>query len=110
VIPHGTASVKPSKNAPKKNNRVPVGMAFVGLLLAGFLGRSSRKLRQVSCVIVLVSLGLALSACGGGGGNNGGGGTTIPNPAKGTYTITFSGTDSVNSSATAQSSFSLVIN
>ena len=110
VIPHGTSSEKPSKNAPKKNNRVPVGMAFVGLLLAGFLGRSSRKLRQVSCVIVLVSLGLALSACGGGGGNNGGGGTTIPNPAKGTYTITFSGTDSVNSSATAQSSFSLVIN
>jgi hypothetical protein len=110
LVPRGTGSVKPGGNTPKKNNRVPVGMALGGLLLAGFLGRSSRKLRQLACVIVLASLGLALTACGGGGGNGGGGGTTVPNPAKGTYTITFSGQDSVTSTVTAQSSFSLVIN
>ncbi|WP_348264100.1 protease pro-enzyme activation domain-containing protein [Telmatobacter sp. DSM 110680] len=108
VIPHGTGSVKPSKSTPQKSSKLPIGMAFGGLLLAGFLGRSSRKLRQVACVIALASLGLVVSACGGTTSNTGG--TTITDPAKGTYTITFTGTDSVTSTVTAQSSFSLVIN
>jgi subtilase family serine protease len=107
LIPHGAGSIKPSNNAPKKNNRIPVGIGFGGLLLAGLLGRRSRKLRQLACVIALASLGLTLSACGGGGS---GSSSKIPNPAKGTYTITFTGTDSTTSSITAQSSFSLVIN
>jgi hypothetical protein len=80
-------------------------MAFVGLVLAGFLGRSSRKLRQLACVIGLASLGLVLSACGSSSNST----NTVPNPAKGTYTITFAGQDSVTTSITAQSSFSLVI-
>ena len=109
LIPHGAGSIKPSNNAPKKNNKIPVGIGFGGLLLAGLLGRRSRKLRQLACVIALASLGLTLSACGGGGGS-GSGSSTIPNPAKGTYTITFTGTDSTTSSITAQSSFTLVIN
>jgi hypothetical protein len=108
LIPHGTGLVKPSKKTPQKSSKLPIGMAFGGLLLAGFLGRSSRKLRQVACVIALASLGLVLSACGGTTSNSGG--TTTVNPAKGTYTITFSGQDSVTSTITAQSSFSLVIN
>jgi hypothetical protein len=87
VIPHTTGSLKAS-NTPKRNNPIPAGIAFAGLVLAGFLGRSSRKLRQLSCVIVLASLGLMLSACGGGGGSSSGS-SKVPNPAKGTYTITF---------------------
>ena len=106
VIPHAKGSLKASNNTPKKSNPVPAGIAFAGLLLAGFLGRSSRKLRQLACVIALASLGLVLSACGGGSGS---GGTTIPNPTKGTYTITFQGQDSATTTITAQSSFSLVI-
>jgi hypothetical protein len=109
LIPHGTGSVKPSNNAPKKNNKIPAGIGLGGLLLAGLLGRRSRKLRQLACVIALASLGVALSACGGGSGS-GSSSSKIPNPAKGTYTITFTGTDSTTSSITAQSSFSLVIN
>ncbi len=105
VIPHTRGSLK-SNSTPKRNKSVPAGMAFAGLVLAGFLGRSSRKLRQLACVIALASLGLVLSACGGG---SSGSGTTVSNPAKGTYTITFSGQDSATSSITAQSSFSLVI-
>lgn len=108
MIPRGTGAVKPSNNAPKKSNKIPVGIGFGGLLLAGLLGRRSRKLRQLACVIALASLGLALTACGGGSGS--GSSSKIPNPAKGTYTITFTGTDSATSSITAQSSFSLVIN
>jgi len=105
LIPHAKGSFKATNNTPKRGNPVPAGIAFAGLLLAGFLGRGSRKLRQLACVIALASLGLALSACGGGTS-----GSTISDPAKGTYTITFSGTDSVTSTITAQSSFSLVIN
>ena len=105
VIPHTTGSLKASNSAPKKGIPIPAGIAFAGLVLAGFLGRSSRKLRQLACVIALASLGLVLSACGG----SGSGGSTVSNPTKGTYTITFSGADSVTSTITAQSSFSLVI-
>ena len=106
LIPRSTGSMKASNNAPKKSNPVPAGVAFAGLLLAGFLGRSSRKLRQLACVIGLASLGLALSACGGVSNNTSG----VTNPAKGTYTVTFTGMDSTTSTITAQSSFSLVIN
>jgi hypothetical protein len=45
-----------------------------------------------------------LSACGGTSGS------TVPDPPKGTYTITFTGTDSANTSLTSSSSFTLVIN
>lgn len=107
VIPHTRGSLKTNNSTPKKSNPVPAGMAFVGLVLAGFLGRSSRKLRQLACVIALASLGLVLSACGGGSGSSS---SKVPNPTKGTYTITFQGQDSVTTTITAQSSFSLTIN
>ncbi len=106
VIPHMTRSLKASNNTPKRNNPIPAGIAFAGLVLAGFMGRSSRKLRQLACVIALASLGLVLSACGSSSSSSG---TTVANPAKGTYTITFQGQDSVTTTITAQSSFSLVI-
>jgi len=105
VIPRSTGATKTSNGIPKSSNPIPAGIAFAGLLLAGFLGRSSRKLRQLACVIALASLGLVLSACGGVTSNSSG----AANPAKGTYTITFAGTDSATSTITAQSSFSLVI-
>ncbi|HMG88216.1 MAG TPA: protease pro-enzyme activation domain-containing protein [Terracidiphilus sp.] len=106
VIPHTRGSLKTNNNTPKKSNPVPAGIAFAGLVLAGFLGRSSRKLRQLACVMALASLGLVLSACGGGSSSSS---SKVPNPTKGTYTITFAGQDSATSTITAQSSFSLVI-
>ena len=108
LIPRAKRSLKAGNNVPKEHGRLPAGIAFAGLLIAGFLGRSSRKLRQLACVIALVSLGLAMSACGG-GSSTGGGGSQVQDPAKGTYTITFSGTDSTNTALTSQSSFTLVI-
>jgi subtilase family serine protease len=104
VIPHANGSQKASNQVPKRSNPIPAGIAFAGLLLAGFLGRSNRKLRQLACVIGLASLGLMISACGGGTSGN-----TVSDPPKGTYTITFAGTDSTTSTITAQSAFSLVI-
>lgn len=96
----GTTS---SKNDGK--NTAPLAVAFAGLLLAGFLGRNSRKFRNLAGVIALLAVGLGLSACSSVNGN-----TTIPNPAQGTYTITVTGQDSVTSTITATTSFTFVIN
>ena len=104
TIPRTKASAIAKKTLPPNSNRLPGEIAFAGLLIAGFLGRSSRKLRQLACVIALVSVGLVLSACGGTKG------TTLSDPPKGTYTITFTGTDATNTALSAQSSFTLVIN
>lgn len=93
-----------TQKLPGRSKRLPMEIAFAGLLLAGFLGRSSRRLRQLASVILLASLGLALSACGGTSGS------TLSDPPKGTYTITFTGTDSANTALTSGGSFTLVIN
>jgi len=68
------------------------GMAFAGLLLAGFLGRSSRKLRGLACLLLLSAIGMAVTACGGSSSN------TVSNPPKGTYTVTLTGADTASAS------------
>jgi subtilase family serine protease len=108
VVPRikGTAAAAMTgKRLPGKNSPLAPEIAFAGLFMAGLLGRRSRKLRQLSCVIALMSIGLALSACGGTTGT-----TRLSDPPKGTYTITFTGTDSANTALTSSSSFTLVIN
>jgi subtilase family serine protease len=80
-------------------------MAFAGLLLAGFLGRSSRKLRGLACLILLAAMGLAVTACGGGGNSN-----TVSDPPKGTYTVTLSGSDTSSATIpTATTTFTFTI-
>ena len=85
-------------------NPIPAGFALAGLLLAGFLGRSSRKFRSMACLVALLSIGLALSACG---GNNS---TVLTNPPQGTYTITVTGQDSATATITSTTTFTLTIN
>lgn len=80
----------------------PAGLAFAGLLVAGFMARYSKKLRGVAGVIALVALGLSISACGGGG-------ISVSNPPKGTYTITVTGKDSTTASITNSTTFTFVI-
>jgi len=90
--------------SPKPGTRtLPAGIAFAGLLLAGFLARGSRKLRGLACLIALGAVGLALTACGSSTPS------TTSNPPKGTYTITITGTDSATSTITATTSFTLTI-
>jgi len=84
-------------------NPAPAGLAFAGLLLAGFMARYSKKLRGVAGVIALVALGLTISACGGGG-------VSVSNPPTGTYTVTVTAKDSVTTSESAQTNFTFVIN
>jgi subtilase family serine protease len=88
-----------------KPNLLPEGVAFAGLLLIGFLGRRSRKLRGLVAVLLLATVGLAISACGGGTTS-----TTISDPAKGTYTGTISAQDSAISTIANTTTFTFVIN
>ena len=93
-------------DAPKPGTRgLPAGIAFAGLLLAGFLARGSRKLRSLACLIALGAVGLALTACGSSSTS-----TTTSDPAKGTYTIDLQGADSSTATITASTSFTLTIN
>ena len=93
-------------NTAKNNggNPLPLGVAFAGLLLAGFLGRGSRKLRGLAGLILLAAVGLAVTACGGSSNN------TISNPPTGTYTITVSAVDSAGSIQATPVTFTFVIN
>jgi hypothetical protein len=81
----------------------PVGIAFAGLLLVGFMGRASRKLRGLAALLVLAIVGLAVTACGGVTT------TSTSNPPVGSYTITVTGVDSSTSTITATETFTLVI-
>jgi hypothetical protein len=99
---HRLGPVKTSQNDTP--SRAPLAVAFAGLMLAGFMGRSSRKLRNLAAVIGLLAIGLGLSACGSSSSS-----TTVPDPPKGTYTITVTGQDSTTATITATTTFTLVI-
>ena len=77
---------------------------LAGLLLAGYLGRNSGKLRMLAGFILLATLGMAFTGCGGSSS------TSIPNAPKGTYTLTLTGTDVNTSTITATTTFTLTIN
>jgi subtilase family serine protease len=86
-------------------------VAFAGLLLSSFAFR--RRLRGVSTLMAVGAFGvlaLGLSGCGGG---TAGVSTTNPgnptSPVTGSYTVTVTGTDSINPSITSSTTFVLSI-
>jgi subtilase family serine protease len=97
-----SAKNEPPAGGPR--NRLPLSIAFAGLLLAGFLGRGSRRLRGLAAIVLLAAAGLAVTACGSSVS------TTAADPPKGTYSLTVTGTDSVTSTITSSTSFTFVIN
>ncbi len=96
-------ALRASTPAPAKSP-LPLGAALAGLIIAGVMGRGSRKLRSLACVIALAAVGLAMTACGGASS------ATVPNPPTGTYTITVTGADSATATNTATTTFTLTIN
>jgi len=88
----------------RRGNPFGFGVAFAGLLLAGFMGRSSRRLRGLAGLIVLAAVGLAVSACGGGVTS-----TPYSNPPTGTYTVTVTGQDSAGAITATPVTFTFVI-
>jgi subtilase family serine protease len=93
-----------SRSTPKPApNRLPAEAAFAGLLLAGFLGRYTRRFRSAAWILALAAAGLAMSACSSSVTNQ------FKDPSRGTYTITVSGQDSVTSTNTGTTTFKFVI-
>jgi hypothetical protein len=97
-----------SKNQAHWNNSTTGIYACV--LIGGCLVGWRRKGRLSLVVLVLLLLPLAsanLIGCGGGGANSTGTGTTA---SATTYSLTLSGTDSVNNAVTASTTFTLKVN
>jgi subtilase family serine protease len=86
-----------------RSGPVPVLAVLAGLLMAGLLGRYSRRLRMLAGVILLATIGMAFTGCGGGSSNS------VSNAPKGSYTITVSGQDSSTATITATTTFTLTI-
>jgi subtilase family serine protease len=88
---------------------IEIGMAMAGLLLFGLVGHRSRRLGIVAAVCILVAIGLGASGCSSGGGSSSSPPPVTPSAAKGTYTVTIVGADTVSSSITATTTMTLTI-
>jgi subtilase family serine protease len=78
----------------------------LGLLLSASFARRRRKLGLYLALILLPLAGANLIACGGGSGSK----STTPSQPAVTYTMQLTGTDSVNTSVVASTTFTLTVN
>jgi subtilase family serine protease len=94
---------------PAPGSRLPLGATLAGLLVFGFAGRRSRKLRGlVLAAAMLAAVGFGLAGCGSSSTSTG---TGIPTTAPtGTYTVTVTGTDAATGTKTVSTTFTLTIN
>ncbi len=88
----------------QKGSPLPLTVAFAGLLLVGFMGRASRRLRGLAAILLLAAVGLAVTACGSSVNKN------FSNPPPGTYIVTVTGQDTATSTITGTTTFTFVIN
>jgi hypothetical protein len=103
------------------NNRTPAGgrsgtttAMYAGLLICGLLAGRKRRigLPLLLAIAFLTVGGLSLTGCGGGGNSTGASttGTTTPPPSSTTsYNVTLTAKDSVNSSISASTTFTLTV-
>ena len=82
----------------------PAETALAGLLLTGcFVGRRSRRLPSLLALASFAVLGFGLSGCGGSSQ------PTTPIKTAGTYTVTLVGTDTITSSITSSTTFTVTV-
>jgi hypothetical protein len=95
--------------------------SIFGLLLAVFVDRRSRQLRNLWCALVLAAIGVGLSGCGSSESSSKSFSVSVSPPTvtvsagtsgipAGNYSITITGTDSSSSSKTASTTMTLTIN
>lgn len=91
---------------------IEISMAMAGLLLFGLVGRRrSPRLAIVAAACILVAIGLGASGCSSGSGSSSSPSpVSTPSAAKGMYTVTIVGADTVSSSLTASTTMTLTIN
>jgi subtilase family serine protease len=103
------AAKAPARPGQPDPNRVPAEIALAGLLMAGFAGRRSARVRGLVMLALLAVAGFGLTGCGSSAGGTGVT-NTVPSTsvAKGSYTVSVTGTDSTTG-LTATTSFVLTV-
>ena len=90
----------------------PATAVYAALLICGLLAR--RRLRMpLTLLLAIASLalvGTGLTGCGGGSGGNNASTSPTPPSSPTSYSITLTGKDSVNTSITASTTFTLTVN
>lgn len=103
TVQRSSAAYPPAPRAA----RIPAA-AVLAFLLVGVFPSRRRKLLPVLAVIALAALPVTLIGCGGSGGDGGGGGGNN-NPPPQVYTVTLTAKDSVQTSITASTTFTLTV-
>jgi subtilase family serine protease len=102
-----------SKQEPPSSSRKTSQIAlYAGLILCGSIAARRRKIR-LTLLLVLASLACVTTVLTGCGSSSGGGSSSTPPPtttsSATTYTLTLTGTDSVNTAITASTTFTLTV-
>jgi hypothetical protein len=109
----GGNTLASSQHRSPLDPKIPVGAAaFAGLLFLGFRRVRRHAWMLMSCLLLVVVVGLS-TGCGSNSGTNSSTsttGSTSTDVAKGTYTLTLAGTDTVSSSITASTNLTLTVN
>lgn len=95
---------------PPGRRAIQGGALCAAFVFCGMLGTKRRRwtnLMGVAITALVLSAGLA--GCGGSGGNSSGGNSTPPQTQPATYTLRLTGSDSVNASITASTTFTLTV-
>ena|SRR5215469_7902493 len=82
------------------------GMAMVGLLFIGLLGRRCRRFATLATLWILAAIGLAASGCAGAASMPP---PSSPTAARGSYAVTIVGADTMTPSITASTALTLTI-
>jgi hypothetical protein len=103
-----------ANDGPKTHQRsTPATAIYASLLICGLLAGGRRRIRLPLLVAItfLTVASVGLIGCGGGGNSTGATGTTSTTPSTTTsYTVTLTAKDSVNTSISASTTFTLTVN
>jgi subtilase family serine protease len=99
-----------AKDGTQEHRRsMPATAVYASLLICGLLAGRRRRicLPLLLAIVFLTVAGAGLTGCGSGGNNTG---TSPTAPSTANYSMTLTGTDSVNTSITASTAFTLTVN
>jgi subtilase family serine protease len=102
-----------AKDASQAHRRsMPATAVYASLLICGLLAGRRRRigLPLVLAIAFLTVAGAGLTGCGSGGSNTGTSTTPPSTPSTANYSLTLTGMDSVNTSISASTTFTLTVN